>query len=425
MAVNNKNKSLKNLIFNDKSLIIVALLLAVLVWIITSLNIGTDETKTIRIDVPIKISDDLSQQLGMQYYTLKDTVDIDVTISGAKYIIGQVSEKDLSVKFDTSNVSRAGEQSIPITVTNKSSTKDFTVSAVYPSSIDAFFDVEESEVVDISLVYNQDNVADGYIFGTPVMSEDKVVVTGPKTYVDNIERVEAEVDFGKETNLKESFSQNCLLKVTGSGVEANYLTLTSKNNEDEELTHIDVTLPVLKETYLPVAVNFEDVPSGVNKSAITTTYSQKELNVGILESTEISKAIIGTINYNQLTVGTNEFEFDVNDIQGVFVIDDNNDDIKVTVEVSDDYEETTVPIKSSDIKIKGLEKGKTAKITGIDSTYVTVVVPKGTSIKSSDLSLSVDVSEKNKDELYPIEIKVSDKASWATSTYNAEVSISK
>ena len=57
----NKKKSgfsIRRLIFNDKYLIITSLLLAVIVWVVTSLNIGTDESKTIRIDVPIKLGDE-------------------------------------------------------------------------------------------------------------------------------------------------------------------------------------------------------------------------------------------------------------------------------------------------------------------------------------------------------------------------------
>ena len=424
MAKSSRSISLRKLIFNDKSLIFISLLLAVLIWIIASLNIGTDETRTIHVNVPIKISDDLSKQLGMQYYTLQKTVDLDVTISGAKYVIGQVSEKDLTVKFDTSNVNRAGEQSIPILVTNKSNSKEFTVSSVYPSSLDAYFDVEESDTFDISLVYDQENVADGYVFGSPVMSEDKVVITGPKTYIDLIERVDAEVDFGKEKKLKESFSQECNLVVKGTGVEQNYLVLTSKNNEEDILSSVTVTLPVLKSTYLPVSVNFEDVPSAVVKDSVSVEYSMKKVNVGVLENSDISKAVVGTVSYSELGVGENNFTFDAEDIQGVMLIDDSESDIEVTVNVSEDaYEEINVPINSSMVSVKGAAKGKSAKVTGLDSSYVTVVVPKGTSLSSDDLKITADVSEENNDELYQLEISVKDKASWAKSKYNATITV--
>ncbi len=424
MADKNKNISLRKLIFNDKYLIITALLLAVLVWVITSLNIGTDETRTINIDVPIKISDDLSQQLGMQYYTLQNTVEIDVTLSGAKYVIGQVNEKDLNIKFDTSNVNRAGEHSIPILVTNKSSRKEFTVTSVYPSSVEAYFDVEETKDFDISLAYDKNNVADGYVFGTPVMSEDSVVVTGPKTYVDNIDKITAEVDFGKNTKLKESFSQDCELRVDGRGVESNYLSLTSAANEGEKLGGISVTLPVLKQTKLPVSVDFEGAPSDLIKDSVKISYSVTKLNVGILESTDISKAVIGTVDYSELKVGKNEFTFDASNIQGVYLIDDSDSEITVTVTVSDDYEEITVPIKTSDVSVGGVPDGKKASVNGIPNSRVTVIVPKDTVLTATDLKVKADVSEAEDDGEYLLTIKVNDKASWVYGSYSADIELS-
>ncbi len=423
MAQNNKSNSLRKLIFNDKYLIITALLLAVLVWVVTSLNIGTDETRTININVPIKISDDLSQQLGMEYYTLQNSVDIDVTVSGAKYVIGQVNEKDLNIKFDTSNVNRAGEHSIPILITNKSTRKEFTVTSVYPSSVEAYFDVEESKTFDISLAFDQNNVADGYVFGTPVMSEDSVIVTGPKTYVDNIDKVTAEIDFGKNTKLKESFSQDCELKPEGSGVELNYLTLTSVNNEGEKLNGISVTLPVLKQTKLPVSVDFEGAPSDAVKGAVSVNYSVTKLNVGILESTDISKAVIGTVNYSDLKVGKNEFTFDTNSIQGVYIIDDTDSEINVTVTVSDDYEEITVPIKTSDVTLSGVPDGKKASVNGIDNSRVTVIVPKGTVLTATDLKVKVDLSEAEESGEYSLSIGVRDKVSWVYGDYTADIEL--
>ena len=119
-AKEKKKFSFKDIIYNDKYLIFFCVLLAVLVWIMTSLSIGTNESKTVKVQVPIKLGDEVSKQLDMQYYTLQNTVELSVTITGAKYVIGQVTDDDLSVKFDTSNVNRTGEQSIPILVTDKS-----------------------------------------------------------------------------------------------------------------------------------------------------------------------------------------------------------------------------------------------------------------------------------------------------------------
>ena len=77
----NENKSFfYKLVYNDKYLIFFSLFLAVLVWISTSISVGTDESKKIKIDVPVTISDELSQQLGMEYFSLQDSIELSVTV---------------------------------------------------------------------------------------------------------------------------------------------------------------------------------------------------------------------------------------------------------------------------------------------------------------------------------------------------------
>lgn len=320
MAEKEKKKSgfsIRRLVYNDKYLIIFALVLAVLIWIVTSLNIGTDETKTIKVDVPISLSDEMSEQLGMQYYSFQDTIQVSVTVSGAKYVVGQVTQNDLSIKFDTSSVNRTGEQTIPILVTNASNRLDFSVTSTYPSSIEAYFDVNESKTFDLYLKYDEDNVADGYTFGEPVLSENRVIISGPQTYVDKIERASVNVDFGTDVDLTEPYNVDCNIDIEGTGVEKSYLTITSRTDTETPISAVSVTLPVLKTTKFPVSVNFEDQPSELPKNIVSVKYSVDTLNAGVLDSANINKAVIGTISFDNLTTGENQFVFDATNLQGI------------------------------------------------------------------------------------------------------------
>ena len=157
-AAENKNKkrhnfSFSKLIYNDKYLFALSIFLAVVVWITSSISVGSEETRTVKVEVPIKLSDQISEQLGMQYYTLQDTVEVSITVSGAKYIVGQVTENDLDIGFDTSSVSKTGDQKVPITVKNKSNTLDFSVDSVYPSAVDCYYDVDQTKTFDVNLQY--------------------------------------------------------------------------------------------------------------------------------------------------------------------------------------------------------------------------------------------------------------------------------
>lgn len=412
--------SFSTLIYNDKYLFVLSLFLAVIVWITSSLSVGSEETRTVKVDVPIKLSGQVSEQLGMQYYTLQDTVEVSVSVSGAKYIVGQVSENDLEITFDTSSVSKTGDQRVPIVVKNKSKTLDYSIDGIYPSTIDCYYDVDQSKTFDVNVDYDKSVVADGYVFGDPVLSEDKITVSGPKTYVDKIEKLYCQLNFGDKKDLTEQFSQDCDIRIDGDGIITNYLTMTSRNDPSKHIQNVSVTLPVLKVVTLPVSATFEDKPEGIDDSVFSVSYSVNNIKAGVLATADISTANIGTIDFSDLTVGTQKFDFPTDTINGVAVLD-NIDKITATVTVSSDYVEQIVRVKRSDIAIEGAKSGENLSVTYLDDATVTVLVPKGTQITSADLSMKCDVSTRSKDNKYPVKITVSNSSCWVYGKYHAEI----
>ncbi len=416
--------SIRRLIYNDKYLIIFSLILAVFVWIATSLSIGTDESKTISVNVPITLADELSSQLGMQYYSIKDNVDINVTIKGAKYVIGQVDENDLSIKFDTSNVSRTGEQTIPILVNNASKTLDFEVESVYPSSIQGYFDVDDTRTFDVDVFYDKDNVADGYILGEPILSEDKIQVSGPKSYIDRVEGVSLQVNFGENVKITDLFKTDCDIEIDGSNIETSYLTVTSRSDRETKLNTISVSIPVLKIMDLPVAVDLEDVPPGIDEDSIDIEYSQSTINAGVLDSADVKAAVIGRINFNELKSGQNEFEFDVTNLQGITLLDKKLKTIKVEVKVNGNYKTQTLYPARRDVLVEGVQDGYEANVVSLDDYSLSVLLPSDDSIKLSDIEIKCDVSERKENNIYPLVITVkNNNRAWIYGTYNATVEI--
>ena len=414
-----KKFSFSDLIYNDKYLIVLSIFLALIVWIGSSLSVGADDTKTIKITAPIELSGKLSG-IGMQYYALQNSVDLSITLSGQKYVIGQVTADDLNITFDTSAVNRTGNQSIPIRVTNKSKRLDYTVESVYPSSIEGYFDVNTTKTFDVGLKYDTDKVADGYVFGTPVLSEDKIIVSGPKTYVDKIDNAYCEVDFGDKIKLTEPFTQDCDIKLDGDGVETSYITITSRTDTNTPLTSLSVTIPVLETVTLPVTSTFEDRPARLDRDVVSVSYSKGQLYSGVLSTADISNANIGTIYFGDLTVGSQEFDFDVTNLNGVSVLDGTKK-ITAKVTVSNSYSEHKVRINKDDIIIEGEQQGKKLSVSSIDSKTVTVLAPKNANINSSNLTLKCDVSKKTENNQYPIEITVSNSKAWVYGKYTATI----
>lgn len=413
-----KHFSVTNIIFDNKYLFVLCMLLAVVVWIATSLSVGTDENRTIKVDTNINLEDQMSEQLGMKYFSLQNSAEIKVTISGAKYVIGQVKAEDLNVTFDTSGINRTGIQNVPIQVSSKKKTLDFDVVSISPSSIECYFDVEATKSFKIDTRFDNDVLADGYVFGTPVLTEDRVVVTGPKNYVDNITSAYVEVDFGANNELKEPFVQDCDIQFEGTDVDTSFLTVKNKIDDKDIINQVGVTLPVLKVTQLPVISTFENKPIGVIDGAVSVSYSMNRLTAGVLQSADITSANIGSIDFNDITVGSQKITFKTDKISGIKVLDDTKE-IVATVRVSSQYTTKRITINKNNIKFVGVPTGTTPKVNYLDNYSVTVVCPVGTEIKQSDLTLKCDLSEENKEKTYPLDISISNNQCWIYGKYNA------
>lgn len=422
MEKKKKNFSIRRLIYNDKYLIIVSLLLAIVIWVGASLNVGTDESKTIKMQLPITLSDKVSEQLGMQYYSLQDEIELKVNISGQKYVIGQVTEDDLSVSFDTNAVTRVGAQTIPIRVTNASKRLDFEITDTYPNSIEGYFDVNASKVMNIELSFDKSNVASGYVFGDPVMSEDKIIVSGPKTFVDRIEKAQIDVDFDGQENIAELYKNDCRIELIGSGIEHGYLTVTSRTDTATPLNTVNVTIPVLKKTTLPVNVELTDKPSGISDNDVIISYDKKSVKAGVLDSTDIKSAVFGSISYNSINVGTQKVVFDISKLKGIKVLDSTKN-IEATITVSDTFERKSFVIDKSKLTVEGLGKNELSSVKSISDNEIIIIAPKNSVINPNDISIKCDVSEKRKSNTYPITVTINNDKAWIYGTYTAEVNI--
>ena len=91
----NKTKfNIRKFITNDKYLFCLSLILAILVWTFTSINVAVDQERTIKVNVPVKLNTQIADNIGMQFYSDNETIEMNVKITGAKYIVGQVTQDD-------------------------------------------------------------------------------------------------------------------------------------------------------------------------------------------------------------------------------------------------------------------------------------------------------------------------------------------
>lgn len=411
--------SLRKLIYNDKYLIVLSVIAAVVIWIATSINLSPETTKSVTVPVTVDFSGTLAEQLGIQYFDSTD-ITVDVTISCQRYLARDITADDISATLRTDTVTSAGYQSVQILVSTRG-TDEFSIESYYPTSVAGLYDVYQEQSFPVQLKYtNTDFCADGYVAGVTTLSSDEVLVGGPKTYVSQIDRVEATISL--DSNLSESQLVDLApVALDSSGKKLDYITFENS---------ITANIPILKVENLSPQVNLVNAPVNV-QNIVDIDYSVSKIQAGVLESGENAVLNIGDINFNEISPGKNEFTFDLTQLSGVVVLD-GTDEVTVTVTVPDDYETRDIRVSASNVTISPPD-GYTAQAVSLPDTTITVVGSSSAleNLSSSNLVLSCDLKQNGNSVTtgvneYVLSVSVNDAPDvWVYGSYTVRVNVTE
>lgn len=415
----NKRKrkfSLRKLIYNDKYLIVISVIAAVVIWVATSISLSPETSKTVTVPVTVDFTGTLAEQLGIEYFDSTD-ITVDVTISCQRYLARDITADDISASLRTDTVTSAGYQSVQILV-SAISDDEFSIDSYYPTSVAGLYDVYQEQSFPVELNYtNTDFCADGYVAGTTTLSNEEVTVGGPRTYVSQIDRVEAAVSL--ESGLTESQTIDLSpVALDASGNQLEYITFENT---------VSANIPILSVKTLTPQVDFVNAPADV-QSIADVSYSVDIVEAGVLDS---GSAVldIGDIDFSTVSPGENEFEFDLSALSGVVVLD-GTESITVTVTVPEDFETTDIRMSASDVSLT-LPDGFSAQAVGLPDATITVVgsADSLSNISSSNLVLSCDLRQTagtlhTGTAEYTLSVSVTDAADvWVYGSYTVRVNV--
>lgn len=413
--------SIRKLIYNDKYLILCSVFAAVVIWVLVSMNLSPETTKTVSVPLTVDFTGTVAEQLGISYFDAEE-ITVQVTVSCKKYIAKDITEDDLTASLQTSVITSTGYHSVPISVTADENA-NFTITNYYPTSAEGLFDTTENASFTVSLNYlNTDLAADGYVAGEASLSESSVLVTGAKTYVSKVSAVVADVEL--ESNLTES--QIVDLSPTAVDSAGNTVDYVTVNTADSTLT---ATVPILKVMTLSPSVNFVN-GSDEAISVLDVSYSADSVEVGALESAGLTSLSLGDISFTEIGTGTNTFTFNPADVSGVTVLDGTKS-ITVKVTLPDSYASKTIAFSKSDILLS-LPDGYAANVETVSESKLTVIGDEETleNITADNISLSCDLVPADGEELaegraeYNISVVLNNASGcWVLGTYTATVSV--
>ncbi len=413
--------SIRKLVYNDKYLIIVSLLIALVIWVIVSMNLSPETTKTLSVPVNVDMTDTVAEQLGISYYD-SDEITVQVTVSCKKYIAMDITEDDINATLQTSQITSTGYHSVPISVTAEDNA-NFTIVNYYPTSAEGLFDTTENATFEVSLNYvNTNFAADGYVAGKTSLSESSVLVTGAKSYISRVSDVVADID------LDENLTESQIVDLSPVAVDSNGnpVDYVSINTTDTALT---ATVPILKVMNLKPSVNFIN-GSDEDKKVLKVSYSTNSVELGALESAGFTSLNLGDISFTEIKPGTNKFKFSTKDISGITVLDGTKE-ITVSVSLPDNYTSSTLAFTKNDI-VLNVPDGYSASITSVSSNRITIVGDEEdlANMTLDDISLSCDLTPSDGEELetgnteYTISVVINGtSACWVNGTYTVNVNI--
>ena len=414
-------KPVKSLFRNNKFLLVLSFVIALVAWVIMNFNsdIGTERVIT---DIPISVSlSEEAKEAGLQIFSGVDEK-CSVTISGNRATIGLVTNKDITVTAQTAtSINTVGNFSLSLSPAKVNISDDFTItSQPSPSVINVYVDyfMSKNFTIEDQVAYE---VQENY-YGVSTLSTKTVTITGPQTYVSKIDKVVVSGSINGSLNADSSITLPIkLYDKMGDEVPDNLLTLSTQN--------VDVDVSVLPEKTVSVIPAYKNKPSGLYMSSDYINIDPDKILVAGEEDIvkDLSNVTLDAIDFSKLS--------NVVQVLSVNIIMPDkcrNLSNQGVADVRIDFSSMSKKTFTVDnISVKGLSDEYTSKIT-THSLQVTVIGPESQikNLSEKNIIAEIDASGANiitGSTSMPVSISFNSASNscWAYGDYEANVTITK
>lgn len=415
-----KIKKLNSLFQNNLFVFVLSLLISVVIWLLVVINVSPQTTRVIK-DVKVTIDDTVPSQFGLEVFGESEFV-VDVTVKGKKYQIstGNLSADDIVVTAVTTNVDAPGFRTLQLRAEPVSENASYTISSVSAKTIDVYFDTAKTVqfVVEPNIITDGFPVVeDGFTCGEISLSEPSVVITGPSTQVNRIEKVVADCVLDKSLN-------------SNLSLETAIVPLDDKNKSDFDYLSMSVertvvAIPVLRTKTVNTAVNFKNIPKNYVASPLKYKISpaKETFNIFVDEYEKATSYDVGTIDFKTLSPTNNRFVFSSHKLP---VAEGGAKEFIVTVDMSG-FSQEYISVSQDKIKVNNPEK-----LDYTISDYPNSVVIVGpdselSGITKDNIYLEIDLSQVEAEEgetvVIPALITVESDTCWVYGTYDIEITL--
>ena len=176
---------------------VISLILSLVIWIYVS-SVETEEFKQTFRGVHVQlVGETLLKNSKNLVITDMDTSTVTVEVVGPRRIVAGLDSDQLTAQIDVSKLSRAAytSQQYSVIFPDGTDTSNLSVTRKTPETINFMVSAQTSKSVQVRGSFDG-SIAPGFTAETPVFEPATITLTGPETYLRNVEY--AWVTFGKE-----------------------------------------------------------------------------------------------------------------------------------------------------------------------------------------------------------------------------------
>ena len=278
----NKRFSLNRMLRNDKLMMIVSFLLAILVWALVVYGPSNKEEQVVTgVPISITLNDYASETLKLRIVDGAEKT-ATVTVYGLRSVIGRLTAADLTVTADTGNIIKEGTYTLQL---RAQATGDYTIRNIVgddgtSDTVTVTCDVWREVAYPIDVEMTNLSVADKKTqqFGTPSITSDAVtdgaiVLTGAKSDMDRVSKVVAVID--DTATISEATVYTARLEAR----DADGKVIESVSYKGAEDGKVSVTVPIMVYRKIDLAPALLHAPAAYADRANLITVSPKSVEV--------------------------------------------------------------------------------------------------------------------------------------------------
>lgn len=425
MAENKNRKSFSLLMENNKFVLVLSFVLAVISWMLISAFQTTETEKVFsNVKVQINLEGSMPANNGLDLFGPEDYF-ADVTVKGKSYVLNDSDFTDsINLTVSLSTVTAPGVYNLPLKATVSGNySSDVSVTGISKTGISLYFDEKAEKTFDINEEITEldtYSLKEGCVRENPRLSAASVTVSGPALEINKITSIGAVAELGGE--IGETVTLEATLVAHGTSENTSFDNVVFGNEEP-----VYITVPVNYTAVLKPVVSFTGIPKSMREAGVEYSVSPAEVKVNIPsgENDIVAKGElnIGTIDFSEINNENNVFVISTSELGYTFV--DGISSITVTVDMSGNEKRWLEVSVSTD----GLKLPEGAALASATVESVQVIGP-------ADSVLPIDASEvlavvqsdgfdfQKGENLVPLKVTLRTLTdSWVRGTYFAVINV--